>query len=163
MPWTGLLHLVKSRRGDFIDHDIVGDPVAAAISRYTLHFEKGEPNSRWKVIDQEPRARLQGAEDTRIGWGGISNVVININHVCGIAAVCRKPAVGRGGCHHSEIIKSRLLSALADLFDKRRIDFGGEDAAGWTELLRHLHSHGPVPSTDFGTVAPGLIASISTI
>src|SRR6516225_11617978 len=155
MPWTGLLHLVKSRRGDFIDHDIVGDPVAAAISRYTLHFEKGEPNSRWKVIDQEPRARLQGAEDTRIGWGGISNVVINANHVRGVAAVCRKPAVGRGGCHDSDIIEVGHSGALADLFDKCGIDFRSEDAAARTELLRDPHGHRTVSSADFGHRSAG--------
>src|SRR6516164_7927636 len=108
MPGAGLLHLAKSGCSDFIDNDIVRHAVAAAIGRYALHFEEREPNRRWKVIDQKPRAWLQGTEDARIGWGGVGNVVINSNHVRGVAAVCRKPAVGRGGCHDSDIIKGGL-------------------------------------------------------
>src|SRR6516162_7828400 len=49
------------------------------------------------------KSRAPGAIDARVGRDGIGDVVINVNHVCGVAAIGGKPAVASRGCDHGDI------------------------------------------------------------
>jgi hypothetical protein len=155
VPRCDLANLVESRGGDFADHDVVRHAVAAAIRRDAFDLERREPERGRKVVDQQPSTGLQGSEEARIGRGGVRDVVIDADHVGGVARARRKPSVGRRRRDHRDVGQAGIGDTLLDVRNAIRIDLGRVHVACPSHLLGHPRCHLAVAGTDLRDSAAG--------